>query len=231
MSVASNDENTVQTNVTDKGKTGEANGDEFLASKFFLINDKEVDLLNGDDGVINYAIRLSITENTNNALSASRFALIEVKDETNIFNYYQGTFDNYCFSMKVIAQPKMSIQSNGDILINRGDEEDSQEYVSSTITGDYTNTPGTILLKNPNKGKENEDWKCTNLHFNQQTRSWVYDSLIHEKETKEQVFSIDPQTTKAYVVAAWFEATDPNHGNSIHGGRVSFDFTFYAVNK
>ena len=231
MSVASNDANTVQTNVTDRGQSGEANGDEFLASKFYLINDQTPDVLNADDGVINYAIRLSITENTNSALSACRFALIEVTNEEDIFNYDEGTFNNDCFSMKVIAQPKMETQPNGDVLINKGDEEDSQEYVSSTITGDYTNTPDTVLLKNPNKGKENEDWKCTNLHFDEQTRSWYYDTLIHEDNEEDQVFSIQPQTNKAYVVAAWFEATDPNHNNSIQGGYVSFDFTFYAVTK
>ena len=56
--------------------------------------------------------------------------------------------------MNVIAQPKTEVQENGDTLIYRGDEENSEEYVSSCVTGDYTNTPDTVLLKNPNKDKD-----------------------------------------------------------------------------
>ena len=231
MSVASNDEKTVQTNVTDKGMTGEANGDEFLASKFYLMNDSVPNELNADDGVVYYSIRLDITANTNNALSACRFALIEVKDESKIFNYEEGTYNNEVFNMNVIAQPKTEVQENGDTLIYKGDEENSEEYVSSCVTGDYTNTPDTVLLKNPNKDKEKEDWKCKNLRYDETTESWYYDTLTHETEESNQVFSIKPGESIPYVVCAWYEASDPNHNNDIMGGYVSFNFTFYAVEK
>ena len=231
MSVASNDEKTVQTNVTDRGMSGEANGDEFLASKFYLLNESKPDPLNGKDGIIHYSIRLDITSNTNNALVACRFALIEVKDESKIFNYDECTYDNSSFNMKVIAQPKTEVQANGDTLIYQGDEEGSQEYVSSCVTGDYTNTPDTVLLKNPNKDKESEDWKCSNLHYKEETSSWFYDTLEHETIEEEQVFEIKPGQSIPYVVCAWYEASDPNHSNDIMGGYVSFNFTFYAVEK
>lgn len=203
MSVASNDERTIHTNVTDRGQTGEANGDEFLASKFFLINESEPDVLNAKDGVIHYGIKLNITENTKGALAACRFALIEVTNEAGIFDYDEGTYDNSCFNVKVLAQPTTQTLDNGDILINKGDEPNSQEYVSSTITGDYTNTPDTVLFKNPNRGLESEDWKCDNLHYDEETSSWYYDSLVHETVEENQVFTIQPQSHKAYVIAAW----------------------------
>ena len=231
MSVASNDEKSIQTNVTDKGQSGEANGDEFLASKFFLMNDQKPDPLNGKDGVIHYAVKLEITENTKNALGACRFALIEVHDESKIFNYTEGTYDNSAFTMNVIAQPKQEQLDNGDTLIYNGSEENSNEFVSSSVTGDYTNTPDTVLLKNPNKGQEKEDWKCVNLHYDEEREMWYYDSLVHETSEDRQVFHINPESQKAYVVAAWYEASDPNHNNEIMGGYVSFNFTFYAVEK
>lgn len=229
MSVASNDENGVDTNVTNQGQIGEANNkDQFLSSKFYLMNMQEEDKLNGNDGIINYAIRLTITSNTNNALAACRFALIEVSNEETIYNYDEGTFNNEAFKMMIIAQPKIQLQPNGDYLINKGDEPDSQEYVCSTVTGQYTNDPNVNLLKNPNKGKENEDWKCENLHYDDETKSWYYDTKKHGNEDN-QVFSINPKENKAYVVAAWYEASDPDHNNSIMSGYVSFSFTFYAI--
>lgn len=233
MSVGSSHPASVETNVTDRGAAGEANGDEFYALKFFLMNTREPDPLNGDDGVIHYAIRLDITANTNNALSAARFAVMKVHDEKKIYNIETGVYDNKCFDIMVIGQPKMEKQANGDTLIYQGDEEDSQEYVAACVTGDYTNTPDTILLKNPNKGKEDEDWKCRNLRLNDKSgvNTWAYDTLEHEEVEDEQVFHLEPGETVPYVMAAWFESTDPNHNNDIQGGYVSFSFTFYEVEE
>ena len=231
MSVASNDEKSVDTNVTDRGQSGEANNDQFIASKFYLLNNSKDDPLNGQEGISHYAFRLNITANSRNALSACRFAILRVTDESNIYDYDSNAFSNDCFEITVIAQPKTITLENGDEMFYKGDEPDSQEYVSSTVSGDYTNTPGTALMKNPNKGHEKEDWKCTNLHYQEDTRSWMYDSLIHESNEEDQVFEIKPGEKDAYVIAAWYEATDPNHGNNILSGYVSFEFTFYAVEK
>ena len=234
MSIGSNHEKSVQTTVEDNGAGGYANGDEFLASKFFLKNGLEPDPLTGDDGIIHYAIKIEVTSNARNALSAARFGLIKVKDQEKIYNFEDLKYDNSVFDMKVFAQPKMETLENGDSLIYQGDEEDSQEYVSSTVTGEYTNTPGTKLLKNPNKGKENEDWKCINLHYTHvkdDTYMWVYDSLIHETDESQQVFSIQPGDNIPYVISAWYEASDPNHNNSIMGGYISFQVTFYDVEQ
>ena len=232
MSVASNHENSVKTNVTDNGKSGEANGDQFLASKFYLRNDRTPDPKNGDDGVIDYAIQLDITANSNNALSAARFALIKVKDEANVFNYDEVTYNNDYFDIMVIGQPRTETLENGDTLIYKGTEEGSEEYVAACVTGDYTNTPDTILFKNPNKGYEEENWKCKNLilrDLEDGGTQWSYDTKTCEKEQVNQVFSLDPGEQVAYVIAAWFEASDPNHNNSIMGGYISFSFTFYEV--
>ena len=228
-SVGSNDERSVQTEVEDNGASGSANGDEFLASKFFLKNNAQPDKLTAYDGIVEYGIRIDITANDKNALSAARFGVMKVMDEEKIYNFETGTRDNSCFDMFVVAQPKMEKQENGDTLIYKGDEENSEEYVSSLIAGDYTNTPGTKLLKNPNKGFENEDWLCKNLHLNEKSNQWYYDSQEHEVDEERKTYFINPGEAIPYVIAAWYEATDPNHNNDILGGHLSFDVTFYVV--
>ena len=228
MSVGSNQENTVETNVTDKGHTGEANGDQFLTSKFYLKNTKEANELNAEDGIVDYGVKVSISRNESNALSAIRLALIEVTDESKIYNYETGLFSNEYFNMNVFAQPKLIEQENGDNQIYHGDEENSQEYVATTVSGQYTTDKEAVLMKNPNKGKEKEDWKCTNLHL-AEDRTWYYDSQEHAEDENQKLFSLGPQETKAYIVAAWYEASDPNHHEAIMAGYVTFTFTFYAV--
>lgn len=232
MSVGSNQENTVETNVYDDGKAGEANGDQFLTSKFYLKNTKFADELNGDDGVVNYSIKISIGKNVKHALRAVRFALIEVYDEENIYNYETGEYNNEAFNMKVFAQPKVVELENGDTQIYVGDEEDSQEYVAAIGSGNYTNDEDISLVTNPNKGheKDTECWKCTNLHYSDD-KVWYYDSLEHEKEESSQVFTLDPQETRAYIIAAWYEASDPDHKDDIMSGYIQFTFTFYAVEE
>lgn len=232
MSVGSNQEYTVDTNVYDNGKAGEANGDQFLTSKFYLKNTQEADELNAKDGVVHYAIGLTVDKDVKNAARAIRFALIEIKDEESIYNYSTGEYNNEAFVMNVFAQPKVEELENGDTKIYTGDEEDSQEYVASTITGQFTNDENASLVKNPNKGYEEdtEGWKCTNLHYSDD-KVWHYDSLKHETDESKQVFSLDPQETRAYVVAAWYEASDPDHKNEIASGYTNFTFTFYAVEE
>ena len=238
MSVCSNQEGTIKTNVIDKGQAGEANGDQFLVSKFYLKNTLEVDELNGvteESVTVNYAIQLTIENSTKNALSACRFAIIEVLDEENIYKVVEDgqnretIIDNNAYNMSVIAQPKIKHLENGDMQINKGDEPDSEEYVGSLISGQYTNDEEALLVKNP-KNKD-EDWKCKNLHYEEEKRQWYYNTVEHETEESKQVFSIKPQEQKAYVVATWYEASDPDHTDAIKGGYVSFSFTFYAVEK
>lgn len=230
MSVGSSKENTVNTNVSDKGQVGGANGDQFLTSKFYLKNIKEKDELNGKDNTVYYSIRLTIDKNSKNALSAARFALIEVDDEENIYDYETGISNNSTYKVKVIAQPKIIKKDNGDSIVYKGDEEDSQEYVGTKVTGQYTTDENAVLVKNPNKNHEDEDWLCTNLHKGDDG-IWTYDSLTNETEESEQVFSLKAQEQRAYVVASWYEASDPDHGEAIKSGYISFTFEFYEVIK
>lgn len=251
MSVGSNQQDTVQTEKPNRNQTSSANGDQFLASKFYLYNNNEgskedvslkknrvdnltsqketftVDGVEYEVGTVFFAVKLTITRHANDALEACRFALMEVHDEENIFNvdgrHYDQTGES--FSIDVFAQPKVIKQENGDKLIYQGDEPDSQEYVATTESQTYTNEEGVPLLKNPNKGKQDEDWKCTNLHYNSSNNTWEYDSLVHENK----VYSIPPHTEVPYVMAAWYEGSDPNHNNDIMGGFVSFQFSFYPV--
>ncbi|MBE6132026.1 MAG: hypothetical protein E7180_01355 [Erysipelotrichaceae bacterium] len=251
MSVGSNQEDTVKTDKPKKDQTSSANGDQFLAGKFYLYNNNEgstedvslkknrvdnltsqketftVDGVEYEVGTVFFAVKLTITRHAQGALEACRFALMEVHDEENIFNvegrHYDQTGES--FTIDVFAQPKSIVQENGDKLIYQGHEEDSQEYVATTASGTYTNEEDVPLMKNPNKGKQDEDWKCTNLHFNNKNNTWEYDSLVHENK----VYSIPPHTEVPYVIAAWYEGSDPNHNNDIKGGFVSFQFSFYPV--
>ena len=226
MSLASDDERSVQPATSDNGQSGEANGDEFLATKFYISNNLQPDPLTGSDGSIEYAIRIDVTENSKNALSALRFGFIKVSDESNIYDIDSGTVDNSCFQMIVVGQPKMEEQENGDILMYTGDEPDSAEYVSSIVQGQYTNDENAQLFKNPNKGHENEDWKCSNLHLDPKSNQWYYDSYEHEDIS----FKISPGEQDPFVISIWYEASDPNHNNDILGGYVSFIITYYDVN-
>jgi hypothetical protein len=229
MSVASNLDNTIDTNVTDRGKTGEANNDQFITSKFYLRNETKKDLANGENGIVDYRISLQITKNAANALSAARFALIEVKDEANIYKPASATSDNYgtsdnsCYDFMVFAQPKIIKDGESSIPMN-GSEENSAEYVGAVGTGMYTTDENVHLVKNPNQGLENEDWICTNLHLGEDG-SWSYDSKLHDG----RVFTLQEGEQRAYVVAAWYEASDPDHSESIMDGYTSFTFTFTVV--
>ena len=226
FSLASDDERSVQVESSDNGQKGEANGDEFLATKFYLSNTLEPDPLSGSDGTIEYAIRIDVTENEKNALSALRFGFIKVEDETNIYDVDSGQYDNSCFQMIVVGQPKMEEQENGDILMYTGNELGSEEYVSTTVMGQYTTDKNAQLFKNPNKGHEDEDWKCSNLHLDPKSNQWYYDSYEHEDIS----FKIKPGEDHPFVVSIWYEASDPNHNNDILGGYVSFIITYYDVN-
>ena len=250
MSAGSNQPDTVKTEKPKKDQTSSANGDQFLVGKFWLYNNNEgskedvslkknrvdnltsqketitVDGVEYEVGTVFFAVKLTIVQNANSALEACRFALVEVHDEENIFNVEGRHYDRSgeSFTIDVFAQPKSIVQENGDKLIYQGHEEDSQEYVATTATGTYTNED-VPLMKNPNKGKQDEDWKCTNLHYNNENKTWEYDSLVHENK----VYSIPPHTEIPYVIGAWYEGSDPNHNNDIKGGFVSFQFSFYPV--
>lgn len=225
MSLASNDERSVQTNVYDNGQSAEANGDEFLATKFYIENKRKPNELTGDDGTIEYGIRIDVTANSKNALSAARFGIMKINDESKIYNIDEAKYDNSCFEMYVVAQPKMEVQENGDTLIYTGDEPNSNEYVSAIERGKYTNEEDVELFKNPNKGHEDEDWVCNNMRLNPKSNQWFYDSYEHD----EISYKIKSEEIVPYVVCIWYEASDPNHNNDILGGYISFIVTYYEV--
>lgn len=251
MAAASNQPDTVDSEKIYDKEVANMSGDQFIAGKLYLYNNNEgsqedvslkknrvdnltsqketftVDGVEYEVGTVFYGVRLKIKKTANDALSACRFAIVEVLDEEKVFNVEGRHYDltGESFTIDVFAQPKSRVQENGDMLIYQGHEPDSQEYVATTVYGTYTDDEETSLFKNPNKDKQDEDWKCTNLHYNNESKIWEYDSLVHENK----VYSIAPHSEKPYVIAAWYEGSDPNHNNDIMGGFVSFEFSFYPV--
>ena len=235
-SVASSAPNTVDTNVADKGKEGEANSDQFVTSKFYLRNESKKDASLMLDGEVDYKIGIEITKNSKNAVSALRLAIIEVYDEERVYNTSTGLYDNNYFNMEVFAQPIKVIEEDDKVAYSN-----ESEYVATTETGVYTNgynslglqayglegQPSTPLVKNPNKDHTSEDWKCTNLKYDLTSIRWTYDSV----KDAEKVYHLDYNEERAYVVAAWFEASDPDHNNEISHGYISFTVTFTVVEK
>ena len=233
-SVASSKDKSIDTNVIDNGREGEANCDQFITSKFYLRNESDkVETLNLD-GQVDYKIQIEITKNTKNSASALRLAILEINDEENIYNLDTGMYDNTCFNVEVFAEPKTIVDENDKYAYSS-----ESEYVATTASGVYLNgctvdgkqryglegQPKIPYVKNPNKGFEDEDWKCTNLVLDKETLRWKYDSV----EQDDKAYHLDYQEEKAYVVAAWFEASDTDHCDDISSGYVAFTVSFTVV--
>ena len=231
-SVASSSKNTVDTNVTDYGRAGEANTDQFVTSKFYLRN--ESDKINSLDlnGELDYKINIEVTKNVKNAAAALRIAVIEVIDEEKVYDPISGVYDNSYFHIDVFGQPvKLSEDTDTSSYSSEA------EYVSSAVSGVFTNgndpwgrptykdISKVPLVKNPNKGYEDEIWKCINFKYDSNTLKWNYDSQLDANKT----YHLNYQQEKAYVVAAWFEASDPDHCDDISSGYVAFTVSFTVV--
>jgi hypothetical protein len=232
-SVGSSKNNTIDTNVSDDGKEGEANCDQFVTSKFYLRNESmksgSLDL----SGNVEYKINIEITKNYRNAANALRIAVLEISDEEKIYDPDTGIYDNNYFNIEVFGKPTEYVNDNVTSYSN------VPEYVATTMSGIYTDgcnslrlqvyggegQPSIPLIKNPNKGHENEDWQCVNFTNNLQTLRWEYDSLRDANKT----YSLDYKQERAYVVAAWFEASDPDHCDDISSGYVAFTVSFTVV--
>jgi hypothetical protein len=232
-SVGSSKNNTIDTNVSDDGKEGEANCDQFVTSKFYLRNESRKSGSLDLSGNVEYKINIEITKNYRNAANALRIAVLEISDEEKIYDPDTGIYDNNYFNIEVFGKPTEYVNGNETSYSN------VPEYVATTMSGIYTDgcnslrlqvfggegQPSIPLIKNPNKGHENEDWQCVNFTNNLQTFRWEYDSLRDANKT----YSLDYKQERAYVVAAWFEASDPDHCDDISSGYVAFTVSFTVV--
>lgn len=233
-SVASSSKNTIETNVVDNGREGEANSDQFITSKFYLRNESVKSASLDLDGNVDYKLSIEITRNKLDAAEAVRIMVLEIADEENVYDPKTGTYDNSCFNAMVFSLPTRTSNENNVVEYTT-----NSEYVATTAAGIYTNgyswnsfqeyglegQPAIPLAKNPNKGHESEDWICKNLEYNSNTLRWNYDSV----EQDDLIFHLDYQEEKAYVVAAWYEASDPDHGDNISSGYVAFTVSFTVV--
>lgn len=210
----------VNTEVSDDGKKGSANADECLASKFYLKNGTDYGV--SESGNVKYSIRIEVSKNVHNAFSAARIAIIKVNDAAAVWDNGGSSHESTklnpdAFEMYVFAQPKTGYT---------GTEEDSREPVACTgvdINGNryQTNDERCTLVKDPNDASGKQDFYCINTK--KQNGTWVYDSA-----EEGLFFKLPYGESQGFVIASWFEGSDPDHNESISGGYMTFTTSFIA---
>ncbi|MDD6302267.1 MAG: hypothetical protein PUA56_03025 [Bacillales bacterium] len=212
----------VNTEVSDNGQKGSANADELLASKFYLKNSTDYGVT--ESGNVKYSIRIEVSKNVRNAFAAARIAIIKVNDAKTIWkdgesSHNSNELNSDAFEMMVFAQPKKGYTGLEE------DSEISREPVACTgvdINGNryQTDNEKAVLVKDPNTNYT-ETFYCKNMV--KKNNVWTYDSAEEGK-----FFYLPYGQAHSFVVASWFEGSDPDHNESITGGYMTFTTYFIA---
>lgn len=133
----------------------------------------------------------------------------------------------YKMQINVEANHKNALAAARFLIVK--DTEGAKEktvYAQPTIDGkqEKVSTMNRVdgeYVKDPSNSQA--DWLCNSLSLDE-NGDWYYDSL-----ESSIVFELKPNEVLGYVVAVWYEGSDPDHKDSILGGYMTFNVTFSAL--
>ncbi len=133
----------------------------------------------------------------------------------------------YKMQINIEANHKDVLSSARFLIISDTEgEQDRKVYAKPTENGEREKV-STLhrvegeYVKDPSNPQE--DWLCESLSCDDDG-NWYYDSLENSI-----VFELEPSEVLGYVVAVWYEGSDPDHKDSILGGYMTFNVTFSAI--
>lgn len=78
-------------------------------------------------------------------------------------------------------------------------------------------------VKDPNDNTK--DWLCSNILYNADGKSYYYDTLVCDNIS----LKLKPLAPVGFVIAMWFEGSDPDHNADIMKSDISFSVSFETI--